>query len=69
MDWQEIAAFAIVGLTLVWLIGSQFRRRKLKLGQGGSCPGCASAGSARPSSSVVFSARKGERPRVTLKLK
>ena len=68
MDWQEIMAFAIVAATVALLFWSKVRRRKSKLGNGTPCPHCA-AGSARPTSTVVFSARKGERPTMTLKLK
>ena len=39
MDWQQIASFAIVAVTIVLLIGSEIRRRRrpIKRACGGAC--------------------------------
>ena len=66
MDWQDFAALGIVAATAVWLAVRSFRRRRHAHSCGG-CPGTLDA-SARQSS-IVFHARKGERPVITVKMK
>lgn len=66
MDWQQNVALAIVGLTVAIMLWSWLRPRKPSLGMKRHCSCC--AGSDSPSqTSVVFRAKKGERPRVIYK--
>lgn len=58
MDWQDIVAFGIVGVTLAVLVAKQVRRRKPGFHPGGGCSGCPAAASASPPS-IVLRGRKG----------
>lgn len=66
MDWQQTTALSIVGATAGIFAWAKFRRRQVRFGHGGHC-GCA-ADSGGVKGSILYSARKGERPRVTVKL-
>ncbi|MBI5802914.1 MAG: hypothetical protein HZA92_19610 [Verrucomicrobia bacterium] len=66
MDWQQLAALAIVGIAAFLLLRSQLRPRGHCLSKAGPC-GCSATGPA-PKGSIVFRARKGERPQVIVKL-
>ena len=66
MDWQQLAALAIVGIAAFLLLRSQLRPRGDCLSKTGPC-GCSTTGSA-PKGSIIFRARKGERPQVIVKL-
>jgi len=68
MDWQQIAALGVVGLTASMFVGARFRRRKFSFQQDTHC-GCGASGQAAPKTSIVFHARKGQRPQVVLKMK
>jgi hypothetical protein len=69
MDWQTIAALAVVaGTAAVFLARAWPRRRKFSFERETHC-GCGSAGQAGAKNSVVFHARKGERPQVIVKMK
>jgi len=67
MDWQQLVALAIVGITAAALVWSRFRPRKFSFVRDLPC-GCA-AGQQTPRHSIVYRARKGERPQVTLKMR
>jgi hypothetical protein len=67
MDWQQLAALAIVGITTALLLWSRFRPRRFSFERNTHC-GCAASWQA-PQHSIVFRARKGERPRVIVKMK
>jgi hypothetical protein len=68
MDWQQLVALLIVATAAALLVWGRFRRRKFKFGRDTHC-GCSSPASAGSQSSIVFHARKGEPPRVVLKMK
>ena len=68
MDWQQPTALAIVALSAVLLGWSRLRRRKFQFGRDTHC-GCSSPSSGAPQSSIVFHARKGETPRILVKMK
>ena len=68
MDWQQLIALAIVATTAGIFAWRKWRPRKTMLGPGGHC-GCGGANQPPEKSSIVFRARKGERPQVTVKLK
>jgi len=68
MDWQEATALLIVSATGVAFVWVRIRRRRFQLARDTHC-GCASpAGSGAPGS-ILYRARKGERPQVIVKMK
>jgi len=66
MDWQQAVSLLIVATTAGLFIWARFRRRKFSLERDTHC-GCASAGGPASKSSIVFRARKGERPQIIVK--
>jgi hypothetical protein len=68
MDWQELVALSIVVLTAAAFGWSKLRRRRFSFGHDSHC-GCSSPGQTTPQHSIVFHARKGERPKMTVKMK
>jgi len=66
MDWQQAVSLLIVATTAGLFLWARFRRRKFSLERDTHC-GCASAGGPASKSSIVFRARKGERPQVIVK--
>jgi hypothetical protein len=68
MDWQQVCSLAIVGLAAGLLLYGKLRRRPLGFSQHTHC-GCASPAATTPRSSIVFRARKGERPQVVMKMR
>jgi len=67
MDWQKIVALMIVAVTAALFIRARFMRRKAKFPCDSGC-GCAS-NTAAPGPSVVYHARKGERPEIIVKMR
>jgi hypothetical protein len=68
MDWQQMVSLGIVGVTAAVLLRSKLRPRKFSLQRDTHC-GCSSANQSAPQSSMVFRARRGERPQITIKMK
>lgn len=68
MDWQQVSALGIVVATAGIFIWNKFRRRKFSFKHDTHC-GCSGANETPTKSSIVFHARKGERPQVTVKMK
>jgi hypothetical protein len=68
MDWQQLAALTIVAITAILLARSRFQRRKFSFERDTHC-GCAAAGSSARQSSIIFRARKGQRPEVLVKMR
>lgn len=68
MDWQQLVALAIVAVAAGLLARSRFQRRKFSFERDTHC-GCAASGSAARQSSIVFRARKGQRPEVLVKMR
>ncbi len=68
MDWQETVALAMVVLTAAVFAWRTLRPRRFRFERDTHC-GCAAPGPNAPRHSIVFHARKGERPQVTLKMK
>jgi len=68
MDWQQSVSLCIVAAAAVGLIGSKLRRRRFTFGQEGHC-GCSAVAGSNPQSSIVFRARKGQRPEVLVKMR
>ena len=68
MDWQALVSLLIVAATAGLLLWGKFRRRKFSFQRDSHC-GCSAVPSSAPQSTIVFHARKGERPEVLLKFK
>jgi len=68
MDWQQLVALLIVATAAFLLAWGRFRPRKFQFGRDTHC-GCSSPAGAASQSSIVFHARKGEQPRVFVKMK
>jgi hypothetical protein len=69
VDWQEIVALLIVATAAALLVWGRLRRRRFDFQRDTHC-GCSSpAGAAANRSSIVFHARKGESPRVLVRMK
>jgi hypothetical protein len=69
MDWQQLVALAVVGVTAGLFAWNRFRPRKFRFERDTHC-GCGCAAGARgPQHSVVYHTRKGERPEVIVKMK
>jgi hypothetical protein len=66
MDWQKIAALAVVAATAGLFLRAKLRRRKFNFQHDTHC-GCAVTGAAGSKTSIVFSARKGERAKIIVK--
>jgi hypothetical protein len=68
MDWQQLVSLVIVGTAAALLLRTRFRPRKFSFQRDTHC-GCSTSGSAAPQHSIVFRARKGERPQILIKPK
>jgi hypothetical protein len=68
MDWQQIASLTVVAATAGIFMWTKLRRRKFSFEQDTHC-GCASGTGTGTGSrtSIVFSARKGYRPKIIMK--
>ncbi len=67
MDWQQIGALLIVCLTALAFARGAWRKRR-DAGRQAGC-GCTATGASERPPETVLRARKGERPRLTVKLK
>ena len=68
MNWQQAVSLAIVALAGGLFLRGQFHRRKFSFERDTHC-GCSAQGQFGTKSSIVFHARKGERPEVMVKMK
>jgi hypothetical protein len=68
MDWQEFAVFSIVAATALIFLANKFRKKKFNFQRDTHC-GCSSPSQTGPKQSIIFHARKGERPQITVKMK
>jgi hypothetical protein len=68
MDWQQLVSLIVVASAAVLLLGSRFRRRKFSFERDTHC-GCAAIQGSSLQSSIIFRARKGERPEVLVKMR
>jgi len=66
MDWQQIAALGVVGATAMFFLWAKLRRRKFSFEKDTHC-GCGSPSAHGNKNSIVFSARKGQRPVILVK--
>jgi hypothetical protein len=67
-DWQTVAALIIVALAATALLWARFRKRKFSFHRDTHC-GCATPDQSTTHQSIVFHARKGERPQIIVKKK
>jgi hypothetical protein len=68
MHWQQAVSLTIVAVVAGLFLWGRLRRRKFSFERDTHC-GCAAQGQSGTKSSIVFRARKGERPVVTVKMK
>jgi hypothetical protein len=68
VNWQTTVALTIVALAAAGLLWGLLRRRKFRLLRDSPC-GCSPPASSAPQNSIVFHARKGERPTIIVKNK
>ena len=68
MDWQQLTALAIVGITAGAFLWNRLRPRKLNLSCDTHC-GCGASKHSGEGGAIVFRARKGEPVQVMVKLK
>ena len=66
MDWQQAVSLVIVAATAGVFLRARLHRRKFKFEQDTHC-GCSSPGRSAFQKSIVFHARKGERPQIIVK--
>jgi len=69
MDWQELTALLIVAGAAGGFVWAKWRRRRRFSFERDTHCGCASSAESAPLSSIVYRARKGERPQVIVKMK
>src|SRR5438045_5273584 len=63
MDWQQMVSLFIVAVTACALIGRKFRGQRFSFERDTHC-GCAAVSRSAPQTSIIFRARKGQRPEV-----
>lgn len=68
VNWQTVVSLVIVALAGAGLLWGRLRRRKFSFARDTHC-GCSTAEHAPNTSSIVFHARKGERPQIIVKTK
>ncbi|MEW6302139.1 MAG: hypothetical protein AB1705_01625 [Verrucomicrobiota bacterium] len=68
VDWQQIVALVIVGVTAGLFLWNRLRPRKFSFERDTHC-GCAGAGDAGAKQSIVYRQKKGERPEIVVKMK
>ena len=67
MDWQQVVSLVVVAAAAVLLLRPRLRRNRLKLGGRSPC-GCEMSAVAGQQNSIVFRARKGQRPEVHVRM-
>jgi hypothetical protein len=68
MIWQQVVSLAVVAVVAGLFVRGHLRRRKFSFGRDTHC-GCTAAEPAAVKSSIIFHARKGGRPAVTVKMR
>jgi hypothetical protein len=68
MDWQQIVALGIVGVTAGIFLRAKLRPRKFRFERDTHC-GCSSPAQSGSKNSIVFKARKGHRSQIVMKMK
>lgn len=65
-QWQTVVSLVIVALAAAGLLWAKFRKRKFNFHRDTHC-GCSTPDQSTTHQSIVFHARKGERPQVIVK--
>jgi hypothetical protein len=68
MDWQQLLSLTIVAAAAGLLLRRKLRRPRFSFQHDTAC-GCAGVSNPSPKTSIVFRARKGERPQVRVKIR
>jgi hypothetical protein len=68
VDWQQVIALVIVGCAVGLMLYGRLRRRKFSFERDTHC-GCSTTNASASQSSIIFRARKGERPQILMKTK
>jgi hypothetical protein len=68
MDWQQLVSLTIVAGAGGLLLWGKVRRRKFSFERETHC-GCSAVPQTAPQSSIVFHARRGQRPEVRVRLR
>jgi len=68
VDWQQVIALSIVVVTAGIFAWRRLRSRKSPLGRESRC-GCTTPSGPAEKGSIVYHARKGQRPEVIVKMK
>jgi hypothetical protein len=66
MDWQQVTALGIVGVTAGLFLRAKLRRKAFSFARDTHC-GCSAPSGTSARGSIVFSARKGQRPVIRVK--
>lgn len=69
MNWQQVVSLLIVATAGGLFLRSHLLRRKLSLVRNLPCGGCPGQSSRRPQHTIIYRAKKGERPQIILKQK
>jgi hypothetical protein len=68
VEWQQLVSLIIVAAAALLLVVGWWRRRKFSFQKDTHC-GCAVLPSSGQTGSIVFHARKGQRPEVLVKMR
>ena len=68
MNWQQAVSLAVVAVVAGLFLRGCLRRRKFSFERDTHC-GCSAHGAEGDKSSIVFHARKGGQPAVTVKMR
>jgi len=68
MDWQQLVSLLIVAAAAGALISRNLRSRRFSFARDTHC-GCSAVLRSAPQTSIVYRARKGQRPEVLVKMR
>jgi len=68
MNWQQVVSLAVVAVVAGLFLRACLRRRKFSFERDTHC-GCSASGAAADKNSIIYHARKGKRPVVTVKMR
>ena len=68
MDWQQFVSLLIVAAAASLLLRQKLRRTRFSFERDTHC-GCVAVSQSSPQNSIVFRARKGQRPEVVVKMR
>lgn len=69
MDWQQIVTLSIVAVTIALFVRARWRRRTAKLPCGTYCTFASRSPGQGAGQSIIYHARKGERPEIIVKMR